>query len=170
MSESNTYKASKKVWILVCSLFAIFFIGALIAMFTYGISDARYMAWLKKNGEKVEATVARVVLDSGAHNGGNIIVTYYKYVDSNGLVYEGDCGWVFKTREDAEKRVCSKIEIYIDGRGKSIYSLKKPSDKWVIGWAIVCIVILSGLLTVITILSVKIAKEKKLKKQHPQQG
>ena len=161
---SKTYLASKKIWLLVCCVI-IFFLSIGVYLAWDSVFEEKRLSTLQEKGTKVVALIANV-----ATKGNYGIIVVYQYTDSNGMNYNGDCGRLFKTRQEAEAQIGKTIEIYIDGKGNSIPVGMKTSENWQLVWAIVLSVIVCGLLTATVILSVKIAKEKKLKKQQAQQS
>lgn len=84
-----------------------------------------YLQSIKERGEKVTTEIVRTGYESGVTIGHSFVVLIYEYIDENGVEYNGMCESRFNVLEDAEKHIGEKVEIYIDGKGKSILTDRK---------------------------------------------
>ena len=166
----KTAQGGKKGILIAFVALSFILLLSLIALLSGGLPNEINKKFLKRNGTKIEATIERVGSKGGNYKSPGVIIVLYKYTDENGVEYTGDCGWTFKTRQKAEEQIGKTVEIYIDGKGNSVSSAMPINIRMGVTIAIILGVLLCGCIVAITILSVKIAKEKKRKKQqHPQQ-
>ncbi len=82
----------------------------------------------------------------------------YKYVDENGRKYIGRLKPIYKTKEEAETHIGETVEIYIDGKGKSIPVGEKPHIGRSLFWVIFSTILVCVDNVGIVIVSIKIHK------------
>lgn len=120
--QKRIWKGGKKsipfyiILTIVLFLFGIVFIG--------GYSDLWYMKENIDYTQSVEATITDVHTHGSGTDGLYWYSLFYEYTSQDGTYYCGDIGY-YNSREaaTATRNIGDKVQIYIDGNGKSV-----PSD------------------------------------------
>ena len=84
----------------------------------------------------------------------------YKYIDENGIEYVGRLKPIYKTKQEAETHIGETVEIYIDGKGKSIPVGEEPEAGYSLIWVVISTILVCADIVGIVIVSIKIQKER----------
>ena len=125
-----------------------FYIISTIVLFIFGIVfvGGYFDLWyLKENidyTQSVEATITDVHTHSSSTDGVYWYTPFYEYTSQDGTYYCGDLSYN-NNREAAEAHIGEKVQIYIDGNGRSVPSdaYHNTPDVWIL---IIGIIILAG--------------------------
>ena len=125
-------------------LVILFLIGSAVGCF-YNCNKQTKKQNAIDGGVKVSATIVNI---DAYHLTSTLIVstetryeTIYEYIDSDGTKYDGVASSGFKTKEEAEKYLGTKVDIYIDGKGNSIIAGKTTSfTAWLVMGIILTII------------------------------
>ena len=84
----------------------------------------------------------------------------YKYIDENGIEYVGRLKPIYKTKQEAETHIGETVEIYIDGKGKSIPVGEESETGYSLIWVVISTILVCADIVGIVIISIKIQKER----------
>lgn len=163
-SSSITRTASKtKIIVLLCVVFVILCGVAYVSF---------YQFFLEKHFQQMidDGVVAKAEITGCSTRGEKMsyFVCVYKYVDENGTKYTGTLYPpiypYFRTSKEAEEHIGEAVEIYIDGKGKSIPVGAQPEPGRAIFWVVFSTVLVCADIAGIVIVSMKIHKNKSSQK------
>ena len=103
---------------VILSIIVISVFGFIAVKATFDYIYCRELQIAINKGIVVEAEIVYFKHNAnGLH--GSIYYIMYRYVDDDGIVYEGSCGsGDYRNEEDARKLIGQKVEIYIGGLSK----------------------------------------------------
>ncbi len=155
-SYSTTRTASNtKILVLCCVLFVIL-CGVVYLCF--------YQFFLEKHFQQMidDGITAKAEIFSCRQNSNRSpYACVYKYVDENGTKYIGALKPIYKTKKDAETHIGEIVEIYIDGKGKSIPVGEEPQIGRSLFWVVFSTILVCADIVGIVVVSMKIHKNPK---------
>ncbi len=156
-SYSRTRTASKKTFLFVFCICFFILCGIAIGCFV-GLFQAKHCQQMIADGKTATAEIYNCYQDSGL--GPNAWRCAYKYIDENGTEYSATLAMSYKTREEGEKYIGEKIEIYIDGKGGSLPVGEDPNIGYAETWVIISVILVFADTVGIIVTSVKIHRNK----------
>ncbi len=140
--RKRTWKGGKKsIPFYIISTLVLFIFGI---VFVWGYADLWYVKDNVDFTQSVEATITDVRFHGIGTTGAYSYYLFYEYTSEDGVYYCGHIG-DYNTREAATAtlNIGDKVQIYIDGNGKSVPSgaYRNTPNIWVL---IICIILLVG--------------------------
>ncbi len=144
----NEKSERKRVWkggkknlpFYIISTIVLFIFGI---VFVCGYTDLWYVKDNVDFKHPVEATITDLRAHSSGTDGLYWYSLFYEYTSFDGTYYCGDIGY-YNSRETAtaELNIGDKVQIYIDGHGKSVPSdaYRNTPNLWVLIVGVVCLI------------------------------
>lgn len=155
-SYSNTRTASKtKILVLLCVLFIIL-CGVAYACFFQFFNEKHFQQMIDDG-----ITAKAEIFSCGQDSIRSPYACAYKYVDENGTEYIGILKPIYKTKQEAETHIGEAVEIYIDGKGKSIPVGEEPQVGYSLIWVVISAILVCTDIVGIVIVSIKIRQSLK---------
>ncbi|MDE7454381.1 MAG: hypothetical protein K2M64_00960 [Clostridia bacterium] len=153
---STTRSASKTTLLaLFCILFIILCALSYVCFFSF--FNEKHFQQMIDDGIVAKAEI----YSCGQDNIRSPYACAYKYVDENGTEYIGVLKPIYKTKQEAEAHIGETIEIYIDGKGKSIPVGEEPQVEYSLVWVVISTVLVCADIVGIVIVSIKIRQSLK---------
>ncbi len=155
-SYSTTRTASKtKILVLFCVLFLVLCGVVYVCFFQFFLE--KHFQQMIDDGITAKAEIFSCRQKSNR----SPYACVYKYVDENGTEYIGGLEPIYKTKQEAETHIGEVVEIYIDGKGKSIPVGAEPHIGYSSIWVVISTILLCADIVGIVIVSIKIRQSLK---------